>query len=422
MLVQVNTTTNNVTVQNAHQTITIVDNENANIVNVEQPLVNVIEVATPGPQGQQGMQGTSTSSSLTGGNPNFIPLWSSTGSLTTSSIYEVAPIQIIIGDTQSVHPGYEEALAIYQGTTTSYNLISGHSNVNSYSQLNIKNFNSGPNASSDVVATADNGNEDSNYIDMGINSSGFTNENLVGAAGDAYMYSTGNDLYIGNASAGKRVIIFNGDLDALNNAVMFVHENGTVSINTDNYDNLNPSSLWIEAPNAETYNLIVAKANVNLYSQFALTNQNSGSFASADIVAQNDLGTEEDYYVDMGINSSGHGIDPSYTVGGPNDTYMLSVSTGGDHYIGSPTNGSIIMFTGDDFNGEEHAKLILKANNQHQMSGSLSISGSINLNNILTLTPQSPLPSGVATGSFAVSSSVPPKPYFYDGTTWNALY
>jgi hypothetical protein len=415
MSVQVNTTTNNVTVQNAHQTITIVDNENANIVNVEQPLVNVIEVATPGPQGQQGPP-------ISGGNENFIPLWSSTGSLTTSSIYEAAPTQIIIGDTQSVHPGYEEALAVYQGTTTSYNLISGHSNVNSYSQLNIKNFSSGPNASSDVVATADNGNEDSNYIDMGINSSGFTNENLVGAAGDAYMYSTGNDLYIGNASAGKRVIIFNGDLDALNNAVMFVHENGTVSINTDNYDNLNPSSLWIEAPNAETYNLIVAKANVNLYSQFALTNQNSGSLASADIVAQNDLGTEEDYYVDMGINSSGHGIDPSYTVGGPNDTYMLSVSTGGDHYIGSPTNGSIIMFTGDDFNGEEHAKLILKANNQHQISGSLSISGSINLNNILTLTPQSPLPSGVATGSFAVSSSVPPKPYFYDGTTWNALY
>jgi hypothetical protein len=48
--------------------------------------------------------------------------------------------------------------------------------------------------------------------------------------------------------------------------------------------------------------------------------------------------------------------------------------------------------------------------------------GSVTISNVLTLTPQSPLPSGVATGSFAVSSSVPPKPYFYDGTTWNALY
>jgi hypothetical protein len=55
-------------------------------------------------------------------------------------------------------------------------------------------------------------------------------------------------------------------------------------------------------------------------------------------------------------------------------------------------------------------------------SGSLTVTGSATISNILTLTPQSPLPSGVATGSFAVSSSVPPKPYFYDGTTWNALY
>lgn len=41
---------------------------------------------------------------------------------------------------------------------------------------------------------------------------------------------------------------------------------------------------------------------------------------------------------------------------------------------------------------------------------------------ILTLTPQSPLPSGVPTGTFAVSSSTPPKPYFWDGSNWNALY
>ena len=50
---------------------------------------------------------------------------------------------------------------------------------------------------------------------------------------------------------------------------------------------------------------------------------------------------------------------------------------------------------------------------------SLHISGA---SAVLTLTPQTPLPSGVPTGSFAVSSSVPPKPYFYDGTAWNALY
>jgi hypothetical protein len=48
--------------------------------------------------------------------------------------------------------------------------------------------------------------------------------------------------------------------------------------------------------------------------------------------------------------------------------------------------------------------------------------GSLSLSNVLTLIPQNPLPLGVATGSFAVSSSIPPKPYFFDGTSWNALY
>jgi hypothetical protein len=48
---------------------------------------------------------------------------------------------------------------------------------------------------------------------------------------------------------------------------------------------------------------------------------------------------------------------------------------------------------------------------------------SVTINSVLTLTPRNPLPtSGVPTGSFAVSSSTPPKPYFWDGASWNALY
>lgn len=68
MSVKVNTTTNTVSVQNAHQTITIVDNNTANVVNVDQPLVNVIEVATPGPRGSQ----IDTSIFATTGSNNFI--------------------------------------------------------------------------------------------------------------------------------------------------------------------------------------------------------------------------------------------------------------------------------------------------------------------------------------------------------------
>ena len=74
MSVQVNTNTNTVSIQNAHQTITIVDNGNNNAVNVSQPLVNVIEVATPGPQGPAGPAGggVNTSTFATTGSNTFV--------------------------------------------------------------------------------------------------------------------------------------------------------------------------------------------------------------------------------------------------------------------------------------------------------------------------------------------------------------
>ena len=54
------------------------------------------------------------------------------------------------------------------------------------------------------------------------------------------------------------------------------------------------------------------------------------------------------------------------------------------------------------------------------VSSSFSTTSSLARN--LTLIPIHPLPSGAATGSFAVSASTPPKPYFWDGSNWNALY
>jgi hypothetical protein len=51
------------------------------------------------------------------------------------------------------------------------------------------------------------------------------------------------------------------------------------------------------------------------------------------------------------------------------------------------------------------------------------VSGSIKASDILVITPQSPLPSGRPTGSFAVSGSDSDcKPYFYNGSTWTALF
>jgi hypothetical protein len=93
------------------------------------------------------------------------------------------------------------------------------------------------------------------------------------------------------------------------------------------------------------------------------------------------------------------------------NAYSLYVNSG-KTYLG----GNTLIGTSTD------SGFKLDVSGSGRFTNNITVTGSVTVSNILTLTPQTPLPSGVATGSFAVSSSVPPKPYFYDGTTWNALY
>ncbi len=80
--------------------------------------------------------------------------------------------------------------------TTTVNAIVGRGTIDNYLQLNIQNLSPGVIASSDVVATANNGTETTNYVDMGINSSGNTS-GVMGGINDAYLYNLGQNLLIG---------------------------------------------------------------------------------------------------------------------------------------------------------------------------------------------------------------------------------
>ncbi len=124
-----------------------------------------------------------------------------------------------------------EKLLVDAGTTSSYNVISGKGSIDNYLQLNIQNKSNTANASSDVVATAANGNETSNYIDMGINSGNFSNATypLLNGANNAYLYSTGNDFVIGNGTASKNLIFFNGGY-ATSNEKLRINSSGYVGI------------------------------------------------------------------------------------------------------------------------------------------------------------------------------------------------
>lgn len=101
-------------------------------------------------------------------------------------------------------------------SASTINAISGEANINTYIQLNITNNNGGAAASSDIVATNDTGNESGNYVDLGINSSGYAPG--IGSANEAYLYNTGSNLLIGNITRGTNA---NVKLFAGNDATIF---------------------------------------------------------------------------------------------------------------------------------------------------------------------------------------------------------
>jgi len=145
------------------------------------------------------------------GTPTYVALFESNNTLATSSIFQSGAYSVVINQTANTtdHP---EALYVWQPSTSSFNVISGKGNLNNYLQLNIQNTNQGVNASSDVVATANNGDENSFYIDMGINGENFSGP--IGGPNDAYLYATGNNFHVGNASTnGSHLGFFVGGND-----------------------------------------------------------------------------------------------------------------------------------------------------------------------------------------------------------------
>jgi len=97
---------------------------------------------------------------------------------------------------------------------------------NSYAEFNIQNSTANAGASTDFVATADNGSETTHYVNFGINSSlgggaPFANANA------GYVYSTDNELDLGAVGATGIVNIYGGVTPTL---IASFNQNGNVTI------------------------------------------------------------------------------------------------------------------------------------------------------------------------------------------------
>jgi trimeric autotransporter adhesin len=149
--------------------------------------------------------------------------------------------------------------------------------------------------------------------------------NVNAAFARSILYDFNNDAW-DTGSAGLTTLVLNAsDGNFSGNLV----SNGRASFGGTHF--------VFEYPNAE----VQIDSDLNSYSQVVSQNHNSGTLASTDWVAVNDIGDDSNYYIDLGINSSTY-VNPAYSIDGPNGGYLYI--NGGNLSIGTQTAGNVIKF------------------------------------------------------------------------------
>ena len=282
-----------------------------------------------------------------------------------------------------------EKLLVDAGAS-SFNVISGKGNLNNYLQLNIQNTNAGTIASSDVVATADNGNETTNYVDMGINSSANTSA-YFGAANDAYLYnaggSTGGNFFIGTSTSGKSLGFLTGGGATTNERMRIDGTSGNVGIGT-----ITPSTkLHVFGANPLTLSGVVTGTNTTADSLLTITNGLVRKLPMATFASNgNDWSTTGNAGTTAGTNFIGT-TDATDFVVKTNNTEIARFNTAGNVGIGSSA-----------FNSSNPEQLLVDAGTASSYN---VISGKGRLNNYLQLNIQNTSAGGNASSDIVASNN-----------------
>ena len=214
------------------------------------------------------------------------------------------------------------ASTIYQGTAYdsveySDTSIRVDADVNSYAQMIMKNHSAGLNASTDLVIMNDQGDSFNNIIDLGINSSGYSQTAYgVTQPGDGYLFTNGGNLVLGTQSLNKSIIF---------------HAGGTT---IDNAGGSLTQYAW-------TFNRrVTVSVNSPARLDFLVQNTSNNVEASAYIEAQNDLND----FIKVGVNSSQR-VDGNILQG---ESFIYSSAETGTLHIG---NHSAINFYTNPYSG-----------------------------------------------------------------------
>lgn len=330
---------------------------------------------------------------------------------------------VIIGD-GTLQIGNPELLHVF--SSESFNIAHFVGDSETYSQIKIKNNNSNSGASSDIVLEADNGNETTHYVNLGINSSGWMFQTAsIGYQNDAYLYNVGQDLYIGSmepASANHgHVHIFASS--SWQNPEINVLSDHKVGFNTgsvsDGFNFEFSGSVKLDNDLSLLGNLTLSGSSTILSDTNINLNPSTGNYGSinSDFFSQlywtNNLSnlnpsSGNDNYV--WVSAQENKVVISGEIASQQKVWYFNVNDGTltfpdgtNQTTAYPGTASFATTGSNSFNGNQN------------VTGSLSISGSVNINNILSLLPVNELPTGSTLGDIAVSGS---NLYFHTDSSW----
>jgi hypothetical protein len=269
---------------------------------------------------------------------------------------------------------------------------------------------------------------------------GGTNNRIYTSGGDLYLHqnwASSNRVYL--ASAGAVTVI--GDTNNNDSATshIFTIQEGNIAGGNSRMVVTKAGNVGIGTTSPTSRLQVQGSGTTNATTAFRVENAN----ASGSMVVLDDgnvgIGTTSPSEI-LHVNSS---TDPTILIsngGGtsPSPRLTLYRQAGVSAGIIYDVANKNLIFQNDYTTADSAGNIYFNtrgSNNRLTITGAgnvgigtttptskLHVSGSARIDEVLTLTPLDPLPTGSPTGSFAVSASVPPIPYFYDGTSWNALY
>ena len=274
-------------------------------------------------------------------NSNVATFLASFGTNTISTTGNVSAGNAILTGTSVT--GVNSILAGPTFTPLANTMAGFVSNVNSYTQLTIQNKSTGADATTDFVATANNGSDTVNYLDLGIINGGYDNGtptnslgNIVFAA-DSYIYAQGNtsatgqsggNLAIGTTVATKTVKIFAGGVTSNSIVASFANTGANITGSLNVSGNITGAN--ISGNISVTGNIQGTSSNVSLVAgSYTTTFDNTGVATFPGNI------TTSGNFVGNGASLTGVAVRTTgtWTVATGTNTYSITVPINGAYQI-----------------------------------------------------------------------------------------